>query len=714
MPRPRSKPNDERTDSKRERDNRRIRAASNDTREVGPLPKVVSWPRRNRCGLSLLEFLGRYFPNTFNLEWSDDHRAAVAEVERVIRDGGLFTLAMPRGSGKSMIAIRAALWAILYGLRRFVVVVAAESGKAKELIEVLKAELQGNPLLLDDFPEVCHLIQAMEGQTKRQQGQTCDRVPTRMRLGTNKIIFPTVTTASTDNPKQLVASGAVVQSVGITGSLRGMIATAADGTSFRPDLVLVDDAQTRISAKSPSQTNYRERLVNGDLLGLTGPKQKLACMNLCTVIYPNDLSDRLLDKEKNPVWNGRRTRHLHRLPADLDWWERYAELRRQSYREHGDNRLGNALYAAEREQADRGAVAGWPARFDSDELSAIQNAMNIRIDRPEEFAAEYQNEPLLAELAAVNDLTTAGLTRKLNRVPRGTVPRECTRLTGFIDVGRILWWCVCGWDERFGGSVVDYGVWPQQTRTYFTNADARQTVAEAYPGLSEEAATYKALGDLAERLAGKEWGHEETGGVMRLDKVLIDSGWQTNTIYQFCRRSKFAHLLLASKGYVVGPTATPIDGWIVKANERRGPSWRLSPATGAAGRLLTFDPNHWKTFVADRFLTPAQAAGCLWVNGKAAAEHEMLLDHLTCEFRVRIEVEKKGRVMDVWAKRPGRADNHLFDGVVGCAVAASERGLKWQADGEARPRPKRGAKVARKGIPAPHERKQIQTRKLGV
>lgn len=698
----------------REAANAAGRAIHSSVREVGPLPEVADWGRRDRCEAALLEFLGTYFPNTFNLEWSDDHLATVAEIERIIRGGGLLSLAMPRGTGKSMISIRAALWAVLYGLRRYVAVVAAESQLAKDLIEVLTTELQGNPLLLADFPEVCHPIQALQNETKRQKGQTVDGVNTRMRLAKERIVFPTVAAKSVKSEKQLKASGAMIRSVGITGSLRGMVVTGMDGTSFRPDLALVDDAQNRKSAKSPVQTTYRERLVKGDVLGWAGPGVKIACMNLCTVIYPDDLSDRLLDREKNPAWNGRRTRLLHTLPENLDLWDQYAEIRRRSQREHGDNRLGNAFYKKNRKAMDKGAVAGWPARFEPDEVSAVQFAMNLRIDRPDEFAAEYQNEPVVADLESVNDLTAGGLAKKLNRVKLGEVPRECSRLTAFIDVGRILWWGVCGWDERFGGSLIDYGTWPQQNRTYFTNADARQTIATTYSGLSEEAATYKALGDLVKRLAGKEWVQEETGVAMRLDRALIDSAWMTDTIYSFCRKSAHAGLLLPSRGYAVGPTGTPIDFWPLKDNERRGPNWRLAPPPGKSGRLLTFDPNHWKTFVSDRLLTPEGAAGCLWVNGKTGGEHEMLFDHLTCEFRVRVELEKKGRVYDAWAERPGRKDNHLWDILVGCAVAASERGLKWHADGT--PGTKRAGekKATPKKIPAPHERRQIQPKRLGV
>jgi hypothetical protein len=653
-------------------------AAAKKSREIGPLPKVKRPKVRARCRKSLLDFLETYFPDTFGLAWSDDHRGAVADAERVIRQGGQLALAMPRGSGKTSIAVRAAIWALAYGFRRFVVLIAAEQGLADNLISVLKAELQFNVDLLGDFPEVCYPIVRLENITKRQQGQTLDvkkgidGKPTLVKLTSDEIVLPTVEGSK--------CSGSLVRAVGLTGSVRGQIATTGDGKTIRPDLVLIDDAQTRDSAKSPTQTAYREALVNGDVLGLAGPKVKIACMNLCTVIYPNDLSDRFLNAEKNPSWNGRRTRLLTAMPTDMTVWDEYAEVRRGSLRAYKDNRLGNEFYESNRELMDAGAVAAWPVRFNEDEVSAVQHAMNLRIDRPAAFAAEYQNDPTAEDMGEVSELTAATLTTKRNNVPRGTVPRECNRVTAFIDVGqKVLWWAVCGWDEGFGGAVVDYGCWPRQNRSFFAQSDARPSLADVYPGVAEEAAIYKGLTDLTGVILGREWAQAETGAAMRIDRCAIDSGWKTDTVYKFCRQSAFAAILLASKGYAVGPAGTPVDAWPIRPGERRGPSWRLGVPSGASGRLLTFDPNHWKSFVADRLQAPFGAAGCLGVNGDKTTDHEMLFDHLTSEYRTRVSA--KGRVWDAWATRPDRNDNHLFDCVVGAAVAASELGAVLSVSG---------------------------------
>jgi len=50
----------------------------------------------------------------------------------------------------------------------------------------------------------------------------------------------------------------------------------------------------------------------------------------------------------------------------------------------------------------------------------------------------------------------------------------------------------------------------------------------------------------------------------------------------------------------------------------------------------------------------------------------MFAEHLTAESPTMVTAN--GRTVGEWSMRPGRADNHLFDGMVGCAVAASMLG----------------------------------------
>ena len=73
--------------------------------------------------------------------------------------------------------------------------------------------------------------------------------------------------------------------------------------------------------------------------------------------------------------------------------------------------------------------------------------------------------------------------------------------------------------------------------------------------------------------------------------------------------------------------------------------------------------------------------GCLSLFGQKpacgepsrTAEHRLLADHVTAEYRVR--TEGRGRKVDEWKLPPSKADNHWFDCLVGCAVGASMLGV---------------------------------------
>src|SRR5690606_20866980 len=171
-----------------------------------------------------------YRAPAFHMQWSPDHLHVIAKMERTIREGGLFALAMPRGSGKTTLSVTAAIWALLNGYRRWVCLIGATAPKAKQLLKSIKTELRFNALLLADYPEACYPLARLEGQAKRAIGQTLDGVNTNIVWNNENLTLPTVH----DSP----SSGATVSVCGITGDIRGQLASLPDGRVIRPDYVL--------------------------------------------------------------------------------------------------------------------------------------------------------------------------------------------------------------------------------------------------------------------------------------------------------------------------------------------------------------------------------------------------------------------------------------------------------------------------------------------
>ena len=646
-----------------------------DARDIGPPPECVNRERRARGRDDLASFLKEYFPQAFPLSWSKDHLRIIEALQVAITEGGLFAMAMPRGSGKTTMSVRAALYAMLYGYRQFVSLIGASEPAAKSLLRTVQDELRFNDLLAEDFPEACHSLRALEGEPRRCKGQSINGIRTDTLWTAQQVRFPNIPAEFESHCR-----GAVVSVAGITGAIRGQQMTRYDGAVLRPNFVILDDPQTRESAYSETQCRFREQVVSGDVLGMAGPGVKVSAVMPCTVIRQDDLADRLLNRKTHPDWNGVKTKLVYSFPENEKLWDEYRLIRAEGMAAGDRGKGATDYYAANQEAMDEGSVCAWEQRHNPDELSAIQHAMNLRFRDESAFFAEYQNEPV-DERPDDSDLQSSDeICARVNKVNRGVVPLWATHLTGFIDVQQsMLFWTVCAWSDDFTGAVVDCGSWPDQGRNYFTLSGATKTIQSVLGDRSLESQLYDALNVLLADLHGREWPRDGTGG-MRISRMLVDAGYQTNVVHQVVRESQWANVLYPSHGRYVGATNKPFWEYERRAGERAGLMWRIGTRQEGRQRYCVFDSNWWKTFVHRRLQVDLGARSNLTLFGNRPQVHQMLSDHLLAEECIRVEA--KGRTVDEWRLKQGRPDNHWLDCLVGSAVAASIDGCTL---GEVRP-----------------------------
>ncbi len=637
--------------------------------DIGEIPAVIDPDRKARCIASFRAFCETYFAEVFYLPWSDDHLRVIDKIEKAVRTGGLFAMAMPRGSGKTVLCQAAVLWAALIGASPFICLVAASAERARDLLENIKIWLETNPLLHEDYPEVTYPIRCLERITNRQKGQKYNGVPTRIDWSSDRVVLPVI--------EGSLSSGIVISSSGMKGSdIRGQNYARADGQVVRPQLVLVDDPQTTESAWSPSQSQRREAILAGDVLGMAGPGKKIAGLMACTVIRPADMADNILDRDKHPEWQGERTKMVYAFPAPGSdkLWAKYAEIRADSLRNDGDGSQATEFYRDHRQAMDTGSIVAWPQRYNEDELSALQHAMNLRLRDESAFFAEYQNEPIV-EAIGEEMLTADEIAAKTNGYARAAIPIGCNHLTMFIDVQqKALYWMLCGFEEDFTGYVLDYGTWPDQKRSYFTLNDIRSTLKRIKPGAGLEGQIYHGLEQLTSERLSMVYRRED-GADMRIDRCMIDANWgqSTDVVYQFCRQSDYASVLLPSHGRYVGASGIPFSEYKRKRGDRVGHHWRIPNTTGRRQvRHVLVDTNYWKSFIHARLGVVMGDPGCLSLFGRDSVQHRLLADHLTAEFRVKTTA--RDRIVDEWKLRATRPDNHWLDCLVGCAVAASIQG----------------------------------------
>jgi hypothetical protein len=178
--------------------------------------------------------------------------------------------------------------------------------------------------------------------------------------------------------------------------------------------------------------------------------------------------------------------------------------------------------------------------------------------------------------------------------------------------------------------------------------------------------------------------------------LIVDAGFESETVKRLCRESKHAALLLPSHGRGVGAKDKPLSTWAKKPGEKRGEEWVIGRASQARGsRHLTYDTNHWKMQTHKRLATNRGGRGSLELFGSRAGEHRMFGDH--CAAELGTLVKAKGREVVEFALPPSKPDNHWFDGLVGCTVGASIEGSAVLGHKAPPPKPPRKSRRARVG-----------------
>jgi hypothetical protein len=631
--------------------------------DIGPIPAVQDPDRRGRAIREFRFFCETYFAGAFYMAWSEDHLKVIAKIERAVLRGGLFAFAMPRGSGKTTLARLSGLWAILTGAREFVCLVGGSQERAVDLLEATKKELLGNPLLLADFPEAVYPLVRLSNNARRQIGQHVDGLPTYITWAADKLVFPTVEGSP--------ASGSTITVTGLDSNIRGQQHTKMDGRIVRPSLVILDDPQTRESARSLSQTRYRLELLNGDVLGMAGPGKKIAGFMTCTKIYHDDLAEQVLDRRRNPEWQGECTKMVYAFPKNEKLWDQYAQVRAESLRGDGDGHEATEFYREHQKAMDVGARVAWPDRHNDDEISALQHAMNLKLRDEAAFFAEYQNEPMI-EQASDEVLASDHVASKFNGRPRGEIPKACLYVTMFIDVhDALLFYVVAAWEEDFTGYVVDYGAHPDQRRVNFTLRDARVTLPMMAPGAGKEGAIQVGLERLATDYLSRQWTRTD-GAVLQIKRCLVDMGYLPGVVGNV--RAKIRGAMTLSKGVGIKAGNKPMAAYTRHPGEWHGHHVYM-PNVRRTSEYQHFqiDTNYWKSFVHDRLVMAAGDRGALSLFGKSAAEHRMFADHIAAS-ETWTRTEGHGRQVKEWKLKPTAPDNHWFDCLVGCAAAASTLG----------------------------------------
>ena len=250
--------------------------------------------------------------------------------------------AAPRGHAKSTLTtLILPLWCITARHRRFICVISDTTEQAEEFLESIKAELEVNERLLEDFPETCG-----EGRI--------------WKVG-----------------KILTKNGVKVACWGKRKRLRG-----TRFGSRRPDLVILDDLENDEQIDSPEQREKDRKWFFKAVMKIGG--KYTVHILIGTILHYDSLLSRLL---KQPGWTGKKWQAIIRWSNSRLWerWETiYSDPSNAAAEKEADR-----FFAANREGMLEDTEVLWP------QVESYDYLMKMRVsDGPAFFDSEKQNEPI--------------------------------------------------------------------------------------------------------------------------------------------------------------------------------------------------------------------------------------------------------------------------------------------------------------------------------
>jgi hypothetical protein len=619
-------------------------------------------------------------PRKFRQSFGHVHRRIIQTIHDRATTGGKKAVAAPRGRGKSTIVKGMLIYTTAAELVRFIVPICATTNLAGRIYRDYRNEWANNDLLYEDFPEICAPVRHLEGAPQRAARQHIDGHLTHINWSSTDFLrLPRVPGNANEFLRSMGVEwspygGVKMAFAGLDAAFRGM-----NIDDDRPDCLIIDDPETRESAKSYMQIEDRIEIIEKDIEGLEGQDKPLAMVMVTTLQNTYCLSAQFTDPTQKPAWEGERYGWVKSWPTNLELWDEYIALRKKD-QEEGDRHGMTAVqfYLDRRDEMDDG-VEMIADNFKDVVLpdgqhavhSAIQEAYNKIADTNlSAFKAEYQNDPDEDEKPETSALTPGRVANQLSGLPQGEPPEEKVYSFVGIDIGKYKsHWVKVSFTRELVGWIVDYGI-------IETHGLSKYSTGEAI-----ELAILESLIQFAD----SEPFHDAQPLL-----VLVDSGDFTESIYEFCRH--------------MGPPFYPSKGWSKERFHQKKQTDDYEPFLEAYAHktidskrremwLYNIQGEFWKKWGQERFLVDAfrdhtRLPGSVALFDPPHGNNKFHLHfarHMVSESEELIPVDGKLNKR-IWVVHD-KANNHWLDAYALACAAAGCAGLRL-VNPEPAPQPK--------------------------
>ena len=627
-------------------------------RDLGEIPNIVCPLRWLECKMSLLQFgLTFFFGKDKMIKRKPSPRMVrfVNALQETIEHGGNRHVRWPRGKGKSTWLKVAAIWALVYGYRKFVVIIAATRPMAEEMVTEIWRFCSEDPLFAEDFPMFAKPLHDVSLTPQRCRVQTYKGVKTHI----------------CENARYSYKRFAILQGYPQTGGI--IAARGADQAirglnidSNRPDFLFLDDPQTDEDAKSTGpggRVDKIEARIQGALQGLGETNKTIAAVMASTPIEPNDISERYADPERHGEWLTTTDTLVVKF-GPKEWITAYLkELARDNAVHDVMLTRSRAFYELHRAEIEQGVEMMDDQDFDDTlEVSAYQNALNrLPLMQAKAFYAECQMKPTTAQ--GVFKLSATKVAERVNGYPLGVVPPQCDQgVLAFVDINdeEGLRWELGAFGAGRIVSVLAYGRYPADGRLIPEGTPLSIKSKFLAPAMRKVAATIKAV-----RLQSAE-------GLVKVRGICFDGGWLTETVAQVCAEldGRDGVAVCWSKGFS-SQQYSRYHHEKAKVTKGLRAAEECHTWATANGQYLAFNTDYWKEMSQSSFLAPPLSESSSSFYGTDTSEHFDFASEVAAE-----ELESKTedrRYGSIW-KWKVMGFNHYGDCHAGLMVFGAIRG----------------------------------------
>ena len=602
----------------------RVAAFNARKNEIGFIPPIRHPLLREKCRYDLELFGWCYCRSILNHRASAEIKSSlIDEVQNCILNGGQTLKLYGRGAGKSTwMEYIAPLWAVLYGHRRYPVIIAASLKQAKKGLKSVKKLLARSAAIHADFPAIAVAIRALGGISQRAVAQTYNGIPTDIEWGSDQITLPTLR----DMQGNILddGCGAVIAATGIGGAIRG-----ANEGGQRPDFLIIDDPQTKKVAHSPAMVQGVIDYIRQDALALAGHDSTMSAFVTITPQCFGDVATELSSQSKYPEWSVTVQPFISNLCPD---WSKlvaeFCDVYAIDMANHDHTKpLSSAWYRANKSRFAEVKTID-PEQYDHrHEVDVVHHLLNLRAKLGEvAFNAEIMME--VTDTSSELNINPDIVSRALNGTPRGVLPPGTDCAVAFCDVnqrkGAGLSWIVVAFGPKRVAAVVNYGrvpsdgtpLVPPGSSDYVRN----NIVAAAIHHVIHMMATMRLV--------------DSHGHAVRLRALGFDRGWLPDvvhrTLYVNRQKSPLPFNLVAVRGY-------PWNKFGTRAQDilRRDSSGYVFVTRSQYGEYIAQMSAFWREIAQSGFMETPLMPGSVSIFGREAAAHFQFANEICAEKLVR-------------------------------------------------------------------------------